>query len=388
MKIAIEIQGEPSQTVRAKQLAAAFDVPAARHEMLRWHGDAPVEDRDWQVGLIVGPSGAGKSTILRECFGEPRDLEWGGDAVADDFPAGMSIEDITAVCQAVGFNTIPAWLRPYSVLSTGEQFRVMLARTLVESSTEKPISIDEFTSVVDRQVAKIGAHAAQKWVRRNGRQLVVATCHYDVAEWLRPDWVLEPASMSFEWKEWERRPGVDCLIARVPYAYWRLFAPFHYLTAELHRGAACYALFAGEELQPAAFAGVIHRPHPSNAKIKGVSRLVTLPDWQGLGLAFALADRVGAAYDALGFELRTYPAHPALIRSFDRSRMWELKQRPGTFQGAGVHRKSTLASGSPLHTKAGNRVWRQGARPCAVFRYRGPTMDPGDARRLTAPPAA
>lgn len=381
MKIAVEIQSEPSQTVRAKQLAAAFDVPLARREMLRWNGQMPIEDKDWSVGLIVGPSGSGKSTILRECFSEPREFQWGGDAVADDFPAGMSIEDITSVCQAVGFNTIPAWLRPYTVLSNGEQFRVRLARTLVESTAEQPISIDEFTSVVDRQVAKIGAHAAQKWVRRNGRQLVCATCHYDVTDWLRPDWVLEPATMTFEWKEWERRPPVDCTIARVPHAYWRLFAPFHYLTAELHKGAACYVLFAGEEQQPAAFCGVLHRPHASNKSIKGVSRLVTLPDWQGLGLAFALADRIGAAYDALGYELRTYPAHPALIRSFDRSPIWELKQKPGSFTGAGTHPKSTLASSVAI-ARAGNRVWRQGGRPCAVFRYRGEAMDARDARRL------
>lgn len=384
MKIAIEIAGEPSQTVRAKQLAAAFDVPLAKREMLRWSGQVPIEQKDWSVGLIVGPSGAGKSTILREAFGDPREFEWGGDAVADDFPAGMSIEDITAVCQAVGFNTIPAWLRPFRVLSNGEQFRVTLARTLVESTPEQPIVMDEFTSVVDRQVAKIGSHAAQKWVRRNGRQLVVATCHYDVTDWLQPDWVLEPATMSFEWKEWERRPSVECSIARVPYAYWRLFAPFHYLTAELHRGAACYVLFAGEEQHPAAFCGVIHRPHPKNKRLKGVSRLVTHPDWQGLGLAFALVDRVGAAYSALDYDLNTYPAHPALIRSFDRSRCWQLKQKPGTLVGWERLARSTLKSSLAKAGTKGNRVWRQGNRPCAVFRYRGPKLDAREARRLTA----
>jgi len=42
-----------------------------------------------------------------------------------------------------------------------------------------------------------------------------------------------------------------------------------------------------------------------------MSRLVTLPDYQGLGLAFALADRRGAAYKALGRQFHAYPAHPA-----------------------------------------------------------------------------
>ena len=89
---------------------------------------------------------------------------------------------------AVGFNTIPAWLRPYGVLSNGEKFRVDLARRLLEGGDL--IAVDEFTSVVDRQVAKIGSHAVQKWARGKGRQFVAATCHYDLEDWLQPDWVL------------------------------------------------------------------------------------------------------------------------------------------------------------------------------------------------------
>ena len=364
MKIQIDIDARPSQTVRARQLSAAFDVPARDRERLEWHGELPVEDRDWNVGLIVGPSGSGKSTILREAFGKPRMLKWTGHAVVDDFPKDMSIEDVAAACSSVGFNTIPAWLRPYKVLSTGEQFRVTLARLIAEAAGEM-IVVDEFTSVVDRQVAKIGAHAVQRQVRKHGGRLVAATCHYDVQDWLQPDWVFEPGSMSFSWRCLQPRPGVQCAIARVPFGYWRLFAPFHYLTAELHRGAACFVLFAGDPLQPAAFAGVLHRPSSNKATrtLKGVSRLVTLPDWQGLGLAFALVDRLGAAYNTLGMDLHTYPAHPALIRSFDRSRCWELRQKPSSFQPS---KHSTL-----------DGRWKrsQGMRPNAVFRYRGPGLE-------------
>lgn len=316
MKIAVTVEGRPSQTIRAKQLSAAFDVPVRDREQLTWTGELPIEDRPWNVGLIVGPSGSGKTTILREAFGEPRTMTWAGDAVADDFPATMSIEDITAVCSAVGFNTIPAWLRPYHVLSTGEQFRVALARAMVEGSNDETLVVDEFTSVVDRQVAQIGAHAAQKWIRKRDHRLVAATCHYDVVDWLQPDWVLEPASMTFQWRCLQRRPDIVCSIARVPYAYWRLFAPLHYLTANLTKAARCYVLFAGADQQPAAFCGILHRPHPTAKRpVKGVSRLVTLPDWQGLGLAFVLVDRIAAMYYSLGFDVHTYPAHPALIRS-------------------------------------------------------------------------
>jgi GNAT superfamily N-acetyltransferase len=367
--IDVRVQTTPSRTARAQQLSAAFDVPLRDRQTLEWHGDLPLHERPWNVGLIVGPSGSGKTTILRDTFGPSLKLGWRGDAVIDDFPPELSIEELTSVCSAVGFNTIPAWLRPFDVLSTGEQFRVSLARTLIESASDAPIVVDEFTSVVDRQVAKIGAHAAQRWARKHERQLVAATCHYDVVDWLQPDWVLEPASMTFAWRCLQPRPGVECVIAKAPYDSWQRFARFHYLTAELNHAAQCFVLYA--QGTPAAFCGVLHRPHARNRRIKGVSRLVTLPDWQGLGLAFALVDRVAAAYCAEGYDVHTYPAHPALIRSFDRSPMWQLRHRPATFVTAKGPR-------SMQHTSS----WRQGARPNAVFRYCGEPLERALARRL------
>ena len=157
--------------------------------------------------------------------------------------------------------------------------------------------------------------------------------------------------------------------APVPYRAWRLFATFHYLTAEPHRSAKCFVLFAGDE--PTSFAGMLHRPHPRVRDIVGCSRLVTLPDWQGLGLAMMLIDQMGAAYKAIGKRLRTYPAHSAIIRSFDKSSRWSLQKRPGRFdskEGA----KSTINDGRGSSKQ----------RPCAVFEYCGEAMDQRDAMRL------
>ena len=49
----------------------------------------------------------------------------------------------------VGLGDVPTWLRPYRVLSTGQQFRANLARVLCEAPAR--VVIDEFTSVVDRK---------------------------------------------------------------------------------------------------------------------------------------------------------------------------------------------------------------------------------------------
>ena len=362
----VEVATDLKQTPRVKQLSGMFDVPARDKLTQRWQAELPLDESDWRVGLIVGPSGSGKSTIARQLFGEAATLEWTAGSVCDDFAADYSIEQIAEICQAVGFNTIPSWMKPFGVLSTGEKFRVELARHLLEGGAD--IMVDEFTSVVDRQVAHIGCQAVQKYVRKHERRFVAVTCHYDVIDWLQPDWTLEPATMTFQWRSLQRRPELNVEIARAPYESWKLFAPFHYLTAELHRGAACFVLFV--EGVPASFAGVLHRPHPKAEDIKGVSRLVTLPDYQGLGLAMILVDWLGAAYRAVGLRLHTYPAHPALVRSFDKSPNWVMRKRPGTYSSVSATR--TLPE-------------RYNPRPCAVFEFvpaGAPAITAADAKAL------
>jgi GNAT superfamily N-acetyltransferase len=280
-----------------------------------------------------------------------------------------SMEEIAFVCQAVGFNTIPSWLKPFAVLSTGEQFRCELARRLLEQPD--PIVVDEFTSVVDRQVAKIGAFVCAKYVRKANRRFVAVTCHSDTIDWLDPDWVLEPAEMRFERRRLRRvetgcRPSVSGVISAVDRSAWKTFAPFHYMSAQIHVAAKCFCLFI--DGVATTIAACLYRPTSGVAQhIIGISRLVTLPDWQGLGLAFVLLDAVGAAFRTFGIKCHMYPAHPALTRSMDRSKNWALKKRPGVFS-----------------RPSRNRLFR-GGRPCAVFAYAGPALDASDAERLLTP---
>jgi GNAT superfamily N-acetyltransferase len=365
--IDLVVESDISSSSRVKQLSGMFDVPPQKKCHLEWHGDLPIENKIWNVGLIVGPSGSGKSTIARKLWQTQFDatLEWNAKSVIDDFRNDLSIETISSACQSVGFNTIPAWMRPYSVLSNGEKFRVEMARRILE--LEDPIVCDEFTSVVDRQIAKIGAHAVQKFCRKNNRQFVAVTCHYDVIDWLQPDWIFEPHKMTLEWRERRRRPEIECEIRRVPYGDWRLFAPFHYMSAELNKAARCFGLFVNGRIT--SFAGILYRPHPTAKNIFGVSRLVTLPDWQGLGLAMALCDRVASAYRSIGRRVTMYPAHPALIRTFDKSAVWALKKKPGLYS---VRAGKT----SSVRVKHG--------RPCAVFEYCGAVMEKEQAVMLLA----
>jgi len=370
MRIDLVVESEVSPSSRVAQLEAMFDVPPAAKSRMEWHGDLPIEQEPWNVGLIVGPSGCGKSTISKQLFGEAYEtpLDWTSGSVIDDFDKRFGIGEVTNACQAVGFNTIPAWMRPYAVLSNGEKFRVELARRILE--LPDPIVVDEFTSVVDRQVAQIGAHAVQKYVRRNKRKFVAVSCHYDIIDWLQPDWIFEPATMHFARRSLRRRPSLDVTISRVPYSAWKLFAPYHYMSAEMHRGARCFGLFVGDRIT--TFAGILPKPI-SNGKdagtaIAGVSRVVTLPDWQGLGLAFVLMEKLGAAYKAIGKRFRNYPAHPGFVRAHGRSDQWREAKRAGQF--------------SPANGDTGCGFGRQ--RPCGVFEYIGPAISRDQAELLLA----
>jgi len=353
-------------------LGAMFDAPIADKCRIEYKIELPIEGEPWNVGLVVGPSGSGKSTVMRHLWGDMCDLEWSRGAVVDDFAKGLSMDDISRVCSAVGFNTIPAWMRPFSVLSNGERFRVDLARRMLE--LPDPVVVDEFTSVVDRQVAQIGSHAVQKYVRRNKRHFVAITCHYDVIDWLQPDWVLDMATRSFTRRCLQRRPEIECVIGRLPYSAWAMFAPYHYMSAKLHRAARCFGLWANGRL--AAFSATLHRPHPKVRDIIAVTRGVTLPDWQGIGCMPVLNDTLGSAYAGIGKRLRLYPVHPANVRTYDKSSNWRMTERGGD------RWSSTRTNGKSTLRKPGKEHARMGDRPCTIFEWAGPVMAERDARRL------
>ena len=358
MRVDVKVSVNTSQSGRVRQLEGMFDCPTPSTQTKSWSFDAPIDEKPWNVGLIVGPSGAGKSTIARQLFGDAvdRPLTWQRDAVIDDFDESISMLDISDACRAVGFNTIPAWMRPFHVLSTGEKFRVELARRIIEHAD--PVVVDEFTSVVDRQVAKIASSAVAKFTRKRDRKFVAISCHSDIIDWLQPDWIIEPHVETFSRRLLQRRPSLDVVIRRVHHSEWKRFAPFHYLTTELNVTARCFVGYINDE--PAVFCGVLYRPHPKVGNIYGLSRLVTLPDFQGIGAAPAITDALAACYKTLGGRFRTYPAHPSLIHSFDKSNRWSLEQRPGRFSRFSDSTRSVQVGMSG-----------KTSRPCAVFEFRG-----------------
>jgi len=176
-----------------RDVMSSFDIDTAdiieESAFYPWVIDGEIPD-DWGIGVVVGASGTGKSTLLRDLGlgvrGRPMRHRWERDRAIASPPHFENAEDATEKLMAVGLNSVPTLAKPYHVLSTGERFRADLARSLSDDAL-----IDEYTSTVSRSVANSASRGLRSWVRRSGtRRIIVATCHYDVVPWLRPDWVI------------------------------------------------------------------------------------------------------------------------------------------------------------------------------------------------------
>ena len=300
----------------------------------RFSGEIDLE-KEWRIGLIYGRSGTGKTTIAREIFGDVCPLQYGTNAIVDEMPENASVKDITQTFNAVGFSSPPSWLKSYSVLSNGERMRVDLARMLLSDSD--PIIFDEFTSVVDRTVAKIASAAVSKAVRRSARRFVAVSCHSDIAEWLEPDWTFCTDTMEYA-RGRLRRPKIHIEI-RKEKGMWPYFRKYHYLNDSLNPAADQYVAYYGDE--PIAFHAVLHMPHPRVKNLKRASRLVVIPDYQGLGIGSRVQETVASRYVANGFRYTVTSAHPALNAHRSKSKNWKLL-RQGRCSGGIATSKGSL----------------------------------------------
>jgi GNAT superfamily N-acetyltransferase len=344
-------------SARVAQVRGLFDLAPAAHSTLTWRVALPLEERPWHLGLVVGPSGCGKSTIARrlwpDALGAAAALAHvGRGAVVDAFPEPLGITEITELLSAVGFASPPAWLRPFAVLSTGQQFRVTLALLLASAPPDGLVVFDEYTSVVDRTVAQVGSYALARTVRRRGQRFIAVTCHEDVEEWLQPDWVYRPAEAAFVWRCLRRRPAIELEVVRSREAAWDLFAPHHYLSARHALSAVCFV--ASWRGRPVAFSSWL--PFVGRGPLaRREHRTVTLPDYQGVGLGNALSAFVASLWKGLGYRALSTTTHPAMIAARRRSPLWHQTRR------------SSFAPG-------GDRLAHATTRLTAGFEYVGPAL--------------
>ena len=313
---------KPTKTFRVASVIGKFDLQS-ENVVEHFKGDIDIPNQ-WQVGLIVGKSGTGKTTIAKQLFEDAyiTSYEYTAETVLDDMPKECSVEEITAAFNSVGFSSPPSWLKPYSVLSNGQKMRVDLARAILEKN--ELFVFDEFTSVVDRNVAQIGSFAMQKAIRKTDKKFIAVTCHFDVQDWLLPDWVFNTDTMTFQNFEGQKKNRPDIKFEIFNYgdkSIWKMFAKHHYLSHSHNNAANVFVATVNDEV--AGFISVLHFPHPKVKNMKKVHRLVILPDYQGAGIGLRLLNEIGKIYKHEQQRFNIMTSAPSLIFALKKSKQWD-----------------------------------------------------------------
>jgi ABC-type Mn2+/Zn2+ transport system ATPase subunit len=296
-------------------------------------------DTPYNVGLIIGASGTGKTTLAKQIWGEDcfDALLKPDHAVISQFDDSYSYDERVAFLSGVGLASPTCWIAPAKTLSNGQQARAEAALQMARLDGKFTV-IDEFTSVVDRTVAKAMSHAVQKHARKVGKTIVLLSCHYDIVEWLNPDWIIDCNTHDYL----DRRllcPGFtrsEELVFGVRQLTdsksWKVFSKYHYLTDTLPPGKTfMFGLFSGEnQIGFCAFSNYVM--WKQEHKDKGIpmvlhaNRIVVHPDYCGFGLGGKMTD-ICADYlqRELGFDVQIKLSSASMSNLLKRSPRWELR---------------------------------------------------------------
>lgn len=314
----------PSKTFRVQSVLSQFDLQQNKVSD-HFKGSIDIEDKEWNIGVIYGGSGSGKSTIAKQLFPDYyfKGYEYKSESILDDMPKEISTKEVFKTFNSVGFSSPPNWLKPYSVLSNGEKMRVDLARSILEN--KDVIVFDEFTSVVNREVAKVGSYAISKSIKRANKKFIAVSCHDDILEWLEPDWTFNTNTMEFQYNRGLlRRPEINIEIRRCNKSMWKYFKKYHYLNHAIHTSSHCYVGFTNNI--PVVFSALMNLPHGRVKNFKRLHRSVVIPDYQGCGIGHTFINEICSIYKKQGFRVITTTSTPALVYSRNKDPKWKLKK--------------------------------------------------------------
>lgn len=370
----LTLQCDVFKTFRCQKAANSLDIDVAKKSIHQFRVDADLA-ADYSVGLIVGASGSGKSTLARSIWGDAclRNVLQDALPVIDQFPDTWTYDECAAALAGVGLTSVPCWIRPAYTLSTGQRARAECALQIARDGDDVVV-MDEWTSVVDRTVAKVMSHCVQKHARRTRRRIVLLSCHYDVLEWLNPDWVIDCNDQTYTdrrslCRHFVRSEQLQFDIREVARTTWRSFAKYHYLSERLPGGdIATFGLFHGaDQIGFQCFANYV--PHrKGNVKQMHSNRTVIHPDYAGLGLGIRLIDETSAMMHARGYDVRARYTSTPIFRSMRKSPVWQF---------LGEERVTQEKFGGNMERRKGFRL----DVCCYMFRYVGPQ----GTRSLTQP---
>ena len=289
-KAEVILQSEIFNNFRCKMACDSLDIDITKKSVHHLKVDNINIPNDWSIGVIYGASGSGKTTLAKQLFGEDcfKTIMDENTPIINQLPKELSYEDCSSILNGIGLTSVVCWVRPVKTLSNGQRARAEAALLMTQS--DDVTIIDEWTSVVDRTVAKAMSHCVQKFARRQKKRIILLSCHYDIIEWVKPDWLIDCNKQQFFLPQsedffFQRRDQLEFSIREVGRETWRYFSKYHYLSERLPGGKIyTFGLFHGDnQIGFQCFAN--YTPiRKGEVPIFHSNRTVIHPDYAGLGM--------------------------------------------------------------------------------------------------------
>jgi ABC-type lipoprotein export system ATPase subunit len=302
---------------------------------------------EWSILAIVGQSGTGKTGLLQQLkqnqYEQP---QWDDRPIIEHIH--RSPELASKWLGSVGMNTLPTWLKKYSVLSMGEKYRTMVAWLLARQDN---LYFDEYTSTLDRDSAMSLSISLHKTIKRENKRLVVATCHRDILDHLKPCYVIDlDKEQVFDTRGWQRQSRTIELV-KCDRGYWRHFAPYHYLTNEIPNHTQTFLVRWKETGKIIGFTSCHTLPSGTMQNAYIASRTVCLPQFQGMGFGTRITELLAQYMVGMGKRFFSKTSHPTMGMYREKSDKWKPTSKNKK------ERKDYSTSKGDFYQRVGREQW-------------------------------
>ena len=274
---------------------------------------------DWKIIAIVGQSGTGKTGLLNSLKTHQIDYpQWNDRPIIEHIHKSPKL-----ACKwlgSVGLNTMPTWLKQYSVLSMGERYRAMASYLLARYDE---LYFDEYTSTLDRDSAMALSTSLHKTINRENKRLIVATCHRDIIEHLKPCYVIDlDKEQAFFTRGLHRQGSKTIELVECHRSYWKYFAPHHYLTGDIPNHTQTFLVRWKETGKIIGFTSCHTLPSGTMTDAYIGSRTVCLPQFQGMGMGIKINELLAQYKVGQGKRYFVKTSHPVVGEYHERSSNW------------------------------------------------------------------
>ncbi len=318
--INISYQTAPAAlTQRTKEVAEAFGLGTDQARQFTLYDNVSINVKPNDIVLITGDSGSGKSALLKAI---KQDL---GSEAQDtkEIPInpdkhiietlGKNTTEAIEILSKAGLNDAFLFLRTYQELSDGQKHRYQTAQ--LAASEKQWWILDEFTSTLDRDTAKILAFNLQKTARKMGKAVIAATTHKDLKSDFAPNvHIHKRYGKEVAIRYYPKAKAKECSLTRQMQIEqgtkedYNLLSQFHYRTHRLPASRKIFALKRKSELcgvvvysfsSPVCFGrsrvwkGTVKQ---ALSEFSTISRVVVHPKYRSIGLGAKLvAETLGLA---------------------------------------------------------------------------------------------